>query len=185
MKPFLQVFAALVAPLAVGGCVVIPVPGETVITAPLARSDGQEIGTVRMTAAPNGVMMRVQAAGLPPGLHGAHVHAVGRCNFPDFSMAGPHWDLSGHSHGRLNPAGPHDGDLGNFLVGPDGKLDVQVLITGAVLPVKGATGGQKMIADADGAALVIHAGVDDERTDPAGNSGVRIACALLALPLNQ
>jgi superoxide dismutase, Cu-Zn family len=177
-------FAALAAPLALQGCVVVPVPGETVLTAPLVGSDGREIGTVRMTAAANGVMMRVQAAGLPPGLHGAHVHAVGHCNLPDFTMAGPHWDLSGHSHGRLNPLGPHDGDLGNFSVAPDGRLDAEVLIAGAVLPVKGATGGPKVLADADGASLVIHAGVDDERTDPAGNSGARSACARLALPLS-
>ena len=100
-------------------------------------------------------------------------------------MAGPHWDQSGHSHGRLNPAGPHDGDLGNFSVVADGKLDAEVLMPGVVLPVKGATSGQKVMADADGASLVIHAAADDERTDPAGNSGERIACARLALPLNQ
>jgi len=174
--------AALAAPLVVAGCAVIPVPGETVVTAPLFRSDGQEIGTVRMVAAPNGVSMRVQAAGLPPGLHGAHIHAAGHCNFPDFGMAGPHWDLGGRQHGKLNPAGPHDGDLGNFSVAADGKLDTELLIPGAVLPVKGAT-GPKMLADADGSALVIHADADDERTDPSGNSGARIACSRLALPL--
>jgi superoxide dismutase, Cu-Zn family len=175
-------FATLALSLATTGCVVVPVPGETVVTAPLIRSDGQEIGTVRMTAAPNGVMMRVQAAGLPPGLHGAHVHAVGHCNTPDFSMAGAHWDLASHQHGKMNPLGPHDGDLGNFSVAPDGKLDAEVMIPGAVLPVKGAT-GPKMLADADGSALVIHADPDDERTDPSGNSGARIACSRIALPL--
>ena len=174
--------AALVAPLAVGGCAVIPIPGETVVTAPLIRSDGQEIGIVRMVSAPNGVMMRVQAAGLPPGVHGAHVHASGHCNVPDFTTAGAHWDLGGHQHGRLNPAGPHDGDLGNFTVAADGKLDAEVLIPGAVLPVKGAT-GPKLMTDADGSALVIHADADDERTDPSGNSGARIACSRIALPL--
>jgi len=185
MKLHHVVFATLAAPLALAACVVVPVPGETVLTAPLVRSDGQQIGTVRMTAAPNGVMMRVQAAGLPPGLHGAHVHAVGHCNTPDFSMAGPHWDLAGHQHGRMNPLGPHDGDLGNFTVAADGKLEAELLIAGAVLPVEGATGGPKIMRDADGSALVIHAAADDERTDPSGNSGERIACARLALPLNQ
>jgi Cu-Zn family superoxide dismutase len=183
MKLHHLAFATLAAPLAISGCVVVPVPGETVVTAPLVRSDGQQIGTVRMTAAPTGVMMRVQAAGLPPGLHGAHVHAVGHCNPPDFSMAGAHWDLARHQHGRLNPLGPHDGDLGNFSVAPDGKLDAEVLIPGAVLPVKGAM-GPKVMADADGSALVIHAAADDERTDPSGNSGARIACSRLALPLS-
>jgi Cu-Zn family superoxide dismutase len=183
MKICRLALAAFVAPLALNGCIVVPLPGETVLTAPLVRSDGQKIGTVRMTAAPNGVMMRVQAAGLPPGLHGAHVHAVGNCNPPDFTTAGPHWDLSGHLHGKLNPSGPHDGDLGNFSVAADGKLDVETLIPGAVLPMKGSTGGPKLMGDADGSSLVIHAGVDDERTDPAGNSGARIACARLAVPL--
>jgi Cu-Zn family superoxide dismutase len=182
MKHFSRAFAAIVMPLAATGCAVVPLPGETVVTAPLIRSDSQQIGTVRMTAAPNGVMMHVEAAGLPPGLHGAHIHAVGSCLGPDFSSAGPHWDLSGHQHGRLNPAGPHDGDLGNFSVGPDGRLSADVLIPGAALPVPGAT-GQKVMRDADGASLVIHAAADDERTDPSGNSGARIACARIAVPL--
>lgn len=177
--------AALVGPLALAGCVVIPVPGDTVVTSPVFRSDGQEIGTVRMTAAPNGVMMHIAAAGLTPGPHGAHVHAVGRCEGSDFSTAGPHWDLSGRRHGRANPNGPHDGDLGNLSVGADGKLDVNVLVPGAVLPVEGASGGQKVMRDSDGAALVIHAGIDDERTDPSGNSGERIACSILAAPFQQ
>lgn len=185
MKWFRHTFAALVVPLAITGCVVVPIVGPTVITSALIRSDGQEIGIVRMTAAPNGVMMRVQAAGLPPGVHGAHVHAVGRCDRSDFSTAGPHWDLSGRRHGRLNPDGPHDGDFGNFTVDADGNLDVNVLIPGAVLPVEGARGGQKVLRDADGAALVIHAKADDEQTDPAGNSGERIACSRLDVPLQQ
>jgi len=184
MKHFIRAFAAIVTPLAAAGCAVVPLPGETVVTAPLIQSDSQQIGTVRMTAAANGVMMHVEAAGLPPGLHGAHIHAVGSCLGPDFSSAGPHWDLSGHQHGKLNPAGPHDGDLGNFSVGPDGRLSADVLIPGAALPVQGAT-GQKVMRDADGASLIIHAAPDDERTDPSGNSGARIACARLALPLGQ
>jgi len=176
---------ALGASLALAGCAVVPIVGPTEVTTALTRPDGQEIGTVRMTSAPGGVMMHIQAAGLPPGLHGAHVHAVGRCDRSDFSTAGEHWDLSGHSHGRMNPNGPHDGDLGNVTVGADGRLDANVLIPGAILPVEGATGGQKLLRDADGSALVIHALVDDERTDPSGNSGDRIACARLAVPLQQ
>lgn len=185
MNSLRYAIAALVTPLALGACVVIPVPGDTVVTSTMYRSDGQEIGTVRMTAAPNGVMMHIAAAGLPPGLHAAHVHAVGRCDGSDFNAAGPHWDLSGRRHGRANPYGPHDGDLGNVSVGADGKLDVNVLIPGAALPVEEAGGGQKVLRDSDGAALVIHAASDDERTDPSGNSGQRIACSILAAPLQQ
>lgn len=174
---------AIVASLATIGCVVVPIIGPTELTSTLTRPDGQPIGTVRMTAGPTGVMMRIQAAGLPPGLHGAHVHAVGRCDRADFETAGPHWDLSGRRHGRLNPSGPHDGDLGNVSVSADGRLDANVLIPGAMLPVEGATGGQKLLRDDDGSALVIHALADDEHTDPAGNSGDRIACSRLSVPL--
>ena len=184
MNKYRHIVPALLMPL-IAGCVGIPIVGDTVVTSRLFRSDGQEIGTVRMTAAPNGVMMRIAAAGLSPGQHGAHVHAVGRCNAPDFNTAGPHWDLSGRLHGRANPQGPHDGDLGNVSVGTDGKLDVNVLIPGAALPVEGASGGQKVMRDSDGASLVIHAAADDERTDPSGNSGARIACSILAAPVDQ
>lgn len=182
MITFRYAIAALVTPL-VAGCVVIPVPGETVVTSRLFRSDGQEIGTVRMTAASNGVMMRIAAAGLTPGSHGAHVHAVGLCDGPDFTTAGPHWDLSVRRHGRANPQGPHDGDLGNVTVGVDGKLNVNALLPGAALPVEGAGSGQKVMRDGDGAALVIHAVADDQRTDPSGNSGARVACSVIAAPL--
>ena len=185
MKHLSRAFAAAVLPLAAAGCVVVPVPGgETTVTAPLLRPDMQQIGTVRLTAAPNGVMMHVEATGLPPGLHGAHIHAVGHCLGPDFSSAGPHWDLSGHQHGKLNPAGPHDGDLGNLSVGPDGRLSADVLIPGAAMPIPNAPGA-KLLMDADGASFVIHAAADDERTDPSGNSGARIACARLAVPAGE
>ena len=178
-------FAALAAPLTLAGCVVLPGPGKTVVTTTLVRSDDQDIGKVHMTAAPTGVMMRIEAAALPPGLHGAHVHSVGRCDRRDFNTAGPHWDLSGHKHGRTNPAGPHDGDLGNVSVDADGKLAADVLIPNAVMPLEGASGGQKVLRDADGAALVIHAAADDEQSDPSGNSGEPIACAVLAAPLQR
>src|SRR5687767_13771596 len=97
--------AGLIAPLTLAGCVGVPIIGETAITTTLVRSDNQDIGTVRMEAAPSGVMMRISASGLPAGNHGAHVHSVGRCDRQDFSTAGPHWDLSGRAHGKNNPNG--------------------------------------------------------------------------------
>ena len=184
MNNIRRAIAALVTPL-VAGCVVVPVPGDTVVTTRMFRADGQEIGTVRMTAAPTGVMMRIVAAGLPPGMHGAHVHAVGRCDASSFITAGPHWDVSGRRHGKASPDGPHDGDLGNVSVGADGKLDVNLLVSGAALPVEGANGGRKVMRDGDGASLIIHAAADDDRTDPSGNSGERIACSVLAAPVQQ
>jgi Cu-Zn family superoxide dismutase len=119
------------------------------------------------------VDVRVQAAGLPAGHYGVHLHAVGRCEAPAFASAGPHWNPTARQHGSLNPAGHHLGDLPNLDVDAMGGGRLEFSISGASL--NGADG----IFDADGAALVIHAAADDYRTDPTGNSGARIACGVL------
>ena len=152
------------------GCVPMAPPDVPVSTANLVSSSGAVLGTVRVFSEPTGVMLRVDAAGLPPGVHGVHVHAVGRCDPPGFTSAGPHWNPTARQHGHRNPQGFHMGDLGNLGVGADGKLVAGLLVPQATI------GG---LRDADGAALVLHAKPDDEVTDPSGNSGDRIACAVL------
>jgi len=120
-----------------------------------------------------GLRIHVELSGMAPGRYGAHVHAVGRCEGPDFGSAGPHWNPAGRQHGRLNPEGHHMGDLPNIEIGPNGRGAVTFTLAGASLAA---------MADADGASIVIHAAVDDERTDPSGNSGARTACGVLAPP---
>jgi len=137
---------------------------------PLVSSAGQVIGTVRAWQTAGGLSFRIVASGLPHGLHGIHVHSVGRCEPPDFASAGPHWNPAGNKHGLNNPAGPHAGDLPNVEVAANGVLT-------ATLTVPGAT--MASLLDADGASLVLHAQADDNMTDPSGNSGPRIACAVI------
>lgn len=137
---------------------------------PLVNSAGQTIGSVRAWQTAGGVSFRITASGLPHGLHGIHVHSVGRCDPPDFASAGPHWNPLGKKHGLNNPAGPHAGDLPNVEVAANGVLS-------ATVTVPGATMGS--LLDADGATLVIHGQADDYLTDPSGNSGPRIACAVI------
>jgi Cu-Zn family superoxide dismutase len=141
-----------------------------VATANLLDSNGAAIGTVRMFSEPTGIMLRINASGIPAGQHGVHLHSVGKCEAPKFTSAGPHWNPTEKKHGHRNPAGYHMGDLGNLGVGADGKLVVALLVPEATLDG---------IRDADGTALVLHAKADDEVTDPSGNSGDRIACAVL------
>jgi Cu-Zn family superoxide dismutase len=117
--------------------------------------------------------VRIEAAGLRPGTYGAHVHAVGRCDPPDFASAGPHWNPTGQQHGSQNPQGAHKGDLPNLMVGADGRGSVELVIPGVSL-----RGSRAPMLDADGAALVVHERADDYRTDPTGNSGGRIACGV-------
>jgi superoxide dismutase, Cu-Zn family len=177
MRPTIFVtmaFAALAAaPLT--GCVTDEPRGGAPM--PLVNSAGQSIGSVRAWQTAGGVTFRIDAAGLPHGVHGIHVHSVGRCDPPDFASAGPHWNPLGRKHGLNNPAGPHAGDLPNVTVAANGVLGETVTLSGAsLLAPSGAPGA---LLDADGASLVIHAQADDYVTDPSGNSGPRIACAVL------
>jgi Cu-Zn family superoxide dismutase len=74
----------------------------------------------------------------------------------------------------MSPEGPHAGDLPNIHVPADGKLEVEFLNPVVTLSQESA------LLDADGSSIVIHAGPDDYKTDPAGNSGDRIACGVIA-----
>ena len=115
--------------------------------------------------------IRVQASGLAHGLHGIHVHAVGRCDASGFTSAGGHWNPAERKHGLNNPQGPHGGDLPNMSVAANGVASQSMVLSGASLAA---------LADADGSALIVHATADDHVTDPSGNSGDRIACAVIA-----
>ena len=163
----------LFAPLLLAAC---ETTGEPVGGPQFALIDaaGQTIGQVRMWETPGGVTFRIGAAGLPPGIHGIHVHPIGRCDPPDFATAGTHWNPDGHQHGFNNPAGPHAGDLPNVTVARNGVLEEAVTLPHASFA---------QLRDADGAALMIHAGADDYVSQPAGNSGPKIACAVISPPV--
>jgi superoxide dismutase, Cu-Zn family len=137
------------------------------------RADGRLAARAMVWPDRLGIEVRVQAAGLAPGHYGVHLHAVGRCEGPGFESAGPHWNPTGRQHGKLNPQGPHLGDLDNLDVDESGAGRLEFRIAGT--PISGPQG----LLDADGAAVVIHANADDYRTDPSGNSGARIACGVL------
>jgi Cu-Zn family superoxide dismutase len=137
----------------------------------LVNSAGASIGAVQAEQRAAGTYLRIAVQDLTPGEHGLHLHAVGRCDGPDFKSAGAHWNPAGKQHGHLNPLGAHAGDLPNLTVSSNGHGALNFLVTGHEL------------ADADGTSLVIHAKPDDYKTDPSGNSGDRIACAVAAAPV--
>lgn len=168
--------AFLFVPLLLAGCTSVnEPPGGAAM--PLINTNGQPVGTVRAWQTTGGVTLRIDASGLPHGVHGLHVHAVGRCDPPDFQTAGAHWNPANRKHGLSNPAGPHAGDLRNVTVAANGVIGETVTLSGVSLTAAAGTPGA--ILDADGAALVLHAQADDNVTDPSGNSGGRIACAVL------
>ncbi|MDQ6834431.1 MAG: superoxide dismutase family protein [Chloroflexota bacterium] len=147
----------------------------------LVDGTGKQIGTVQLTQTANAVAVTVSVTGvgtLAPGDHGIHFHAVGKCDGPDFSSAGGHFNPANKQHGLDNPNGPHAGDLPNFTVGASTASQGGYTFTATTSMIT-LSAGPTSIFDADGTALVIHVGMDDEKTDPAGNSGSRVACAVL------
>ena len=155
------------ATLLAAGCATTPPPVAAGVSHPVIDTAGKAIGTVTVRPGTGGWAIAVDVAGLSPGNHGIHLHEVGRCDAPGFTTAGAHFNPTGHQHGSLNPNGPHQGDLGNFAVGADGAGHQQW------------TQAWDANSATHGLALVIHASADDNRTDPSGNSGARVACGVI------
>lgn len=154
------------------GCSMIA-PG-TRASSDLKDKDGKTVGRADFREVSDGVVVRVEVQGLRPGLHGVHVHSVGKCEGPAFASAGGHFNPTQRKHGFKSPDGAHAGDLPNMLVAKDGVGRFEALTDSMSLKA-----GPKSLLDNDGSALVIHAGADDYATDPAGNSGDRIACGVI------
>jgi Cu-Zn family superoxide dismutase len=146
-------------------------------TSSLKGANGQVIGQVTLTAAPNGVILRIQAKGLAPGWHGMHLHEKGDCSAPAFKGAGGHIHAKTPVvHGILNADFNDAGDLPNLYVNADGSATVELYST---LVTLNGSGARPALLDADGSALIIHANPDDYKSQPIGGAGERVACALI------
>ncbi|RKF20571.1 superoxide dismutase family protein [Altericroceibacterium spongiae] len=158
-------------------------PAETATTGPeelgtaqLAMADGTPAGTATLLADGDAIEVSVNATGLEEGEHGFHLHQTGTCDAPDFKSAGGHLNPDDKEHGTENPNGAHMGDMPNLTIGADGTGSATVTLDGDRDHILDS------IFDDDGTAVVIHAGPDDYKTDPAGDAGSRMACGVMEKP---
>lgn len=153
-----------------------PASSAKTVQAHVVGLDGKMLGMVNLQETPAGVLVTTDITGLPQGEHGFHFHEKGICDpAQKFTTSGGHFAAGAHQHGLMVMGGPHGGDMPNQYVAADGVLKAQVLNTGVTL-----SPGPRSLIDADGSALVIHAGADDYTSQPAGNAGGRIACAVIS-----
>jgi superoxide dismutase, Cu-Zn family len=135
--------------------------------------DGTEAGTATLRAAQEGVLIELEVRGLPAAQWVAfHIHENGECDpADDFESAGGHFNPTDREHGYFVEGGPHAGDMPNQYVGADGVLRAEVFNSFVTM-------GEGE-ADVMGRSLVIHDGTDDHESQPSGDAGGRIACAVI------
>jgi Cu-Zn family superoxide dismutase len=146
------------------------------VTIEIKNAQGQSVGTAVLTAAPQGVRIKLDIKDLPPGDHSMHIHQVAKCDPPDFKTAGPHFSPAsngGHDE-HMHDSSPA-GDIPNFslIVGADGTAKVTVVAPNVTL---GAD--DHSVFSNGGTAIVIHAASGGA----SGNAPARIACGIITKP---
>jgi superoxide dismutase, Cu-Zn family len=152
--------------------------GEITLVSP----EGDPVAVATFSETDEGLTITVTNegdSGLEPGEHGIHIHEFGMCTPVEgdepFSDAGDHFDPMGQPHGGPEDEESHAGDLGNLTVADDGSIDFEITTDRLTM----IPGEEHSLADADGSSILIHANPDDLETDPAGESGDRVACGTI------
>ena len=174
--PVILSLAALLLLLACQQEADLPEPEKDVgamATAAIMGKEGEAMGTVTLEQGPQGVLVRADLSGLPPGGHGFHIHGVGSCS-PDFSAAGSHFGPGEESHGFLYSTDMHAGDLPNVYANADGTARADVFTNDVTL----AADDDRSLFDSDGSAIIIHEKPDAYGED-VGSAGSRIACGVI------
>ncbi len=134
-------------------------------------------GTVTFTEVADGVQVQAEITGLTPGNHGFHVHEFGDCSAADATSAGAHFNPTSKPHAGPDATERHVGDMGNVEADASGKakleyVDHQISLTNDQASVIGRS-------------VVVHAKADDLKSQPAGDSGARIACGVIGRAKGQ
>ena len=175
MSSWKSIFVAGVVSIALAAAFAADKPKQPKsVVVNLQNAQGHSVGTAMLSKASKGVKIKLDVHDLSPGQHAIHVHQTASCEPPAFTSAGGHFNPEGKHHGLENPAGPHAGDLPNFTVDAKGNSKATIVAPNLTLG-----DGPNSVFTGGGTALVIHAKADDMKSDPAGNSGDRIACGVI------
>jgi Cu-Zn family superoxide dismutase len=145
------------------------------VTVEIKNAQGQNVGTAILAEAVHGVKIRIDIKNFPPGQHSIHIHQNAKCEPPDFSSAGPHFDPDAAAHGGHSHNGMPAGDIPDFslIVGEDGTSHATVIAPSITL----GTDDHSVFSNG-GTAIVIHAvaGGTSSGAPP------RIACGVITKP---
>jgi Cu-Zn family superoxide dismutase len=155
--------------LLLSACASAPTAGPRAEARLEGRSGSAVTGSVSFVQLGDKLRVEARVSGLTPGEHGFHVHDAGDCSAPDASSAKGHFNPAGKAHGHHGGSERHAGDLPNLVADANGNAQYVAEVTGLNLAEVGAT-------SIVGRSVVIHADPDDYKSQPAGNSGKRIAC---------
>jgi len=166
------ILAVAIAAALAAGCGAMGIGGGASATAGLEPTKGNTTrGTVKFTQSGDKVRVTGEISGLKPGAeHGFHVHEKGDCSSGDGMSAGGHFNPAGKTHGAQG-AEHHAGDLPNLRADASGNARADFEIGGI------AVGSGS--ADIVGKGLIVHRDPDDYKSQPAGNAGPRLACAVI------
>ena len=166
-----QALAAAIAAAALGGCMTTPV-ATGVAKATLEPTRGNTAtGTATFTERGGRVYVEADVTGLAPNReHGFHVHEKGDCSSGDGMSAGGHFNPDGKPHGPQD-APHHAGDMPSLKADASGRAKASFVLEGVTV----AAGPASVV----GRGLIVHKDPDDYRTQPTGNAGARVACAVI------
>jgi superoxide dismutase, Cu-Zn family len=137
-----------------------------------SASGSKVTGTVTFTKTDEGVRVVADVEGLEPGEHGFHIHEFGDCSAADATSAGGHFNPGKHQHAGPDAAERHEGDLGNIAARNARKAHYERVDKELKLD-----GPDSII----GKSVIVHEKVDDEKTQPTGNAGARVACGVIGV----
>lgn len=159
--------------LLVAGCAGTQEQKEVSAVAKLEPRSGSNVsGSITFTQIGDVVRITGEVTGHTKGPKGFHIHEKGDCSAADGMSTGGHFNPHNHKHGGPYEPVKHSGDLGNLVFNDQGVAKINFTV-GDISVSKNRPDG------IIGRAVIVHAAVDDMKTDPTGNAGGRVACGVI------